>query len=222
MRLNCLLGHIISRKDCRADLEQKRTAILSSAHLTRVTGIHPFSIQQWLAIVQWMFYCGEYFLRLSSCQQHKFISVSAINKKRKWLYRKDLFLLQNIFYFPSLLRSVPPYASTAIKIDSIFSTAKDSIFLINKLVSNPFFQKFLKMPISFFSRKNASNLERFQLAISKKELYKENDPTVDALLKEMATRPIVHAGKFEQSNYLIFINLSFLQNKKKEELNLNW
>lgn len=43
------------------------------------------------------------------------------------------------------------------------------------------------------------------MAISKKELYKEHDPTVDALLKEMATRPIVHAGKFDGTSEWGFI-----------------
>ena len=50
---------------------------------------------------------------------------------------------------------------------------------------------------SFFLlfRKNSTNLECLHLKISKIELYSENDPYVDALLKDMATRSITHAGK---------------------------
>lgn len=40
--------------------------------------------------------------------------------------------------------------------------------------------------------KNATNLEKFQLAISKKELYRENDTVVDAVIRDMANLPIRH------------------------------
>lgn len=38
-------------------------------------------------------------------------------------------------------------------------------------------------------------LERFQLGISQLELYPKNDPLVEKLLRNMATRKIVHVGK---------------------------
>jgi hypothetical protein len=48
----------------------------------------------------------------------------------------------------------------------------------------------------FFSHfsKNATNLERFQLSITKKEMYPENDKTVQALLQDMIKQPISHIG----------------------------
>jgi len=42
---------------------------------------------------------------------------------------------------------------------------------------------------------NASNLERFQLRITKKELYGEQDTLVDAVLRDMIKLPIQHVGK---------------------------
>lgn len=38
-------------------------------------------------------------------------------------------------------------------------------------------------------------LERFQLGISQLELYHKDDPLVEKLLHNMATRKIVHVGK---------------------------
>lgn len=43
--------------------------------------------------------------------------------------------------------------------------------------------------------KNATHLERFQLAISKREMYRENDTELAAVLHDMATLPILHVGK---------------------------
>lgn len=43
---------------------------------------------------------------------------------------------------------------------------------------------------------NASNLEKFQLRIAQHELYEEGEELVDALLKDMTTLPILHAGEF--------------------------
>lgn len=47
--------------------------------------------------------------------------------------------------------------------------------------------------VLFFSV-NASNLEKFQLKIAQHELYEEGDPLVDAVIKDMATNPVIHAG----------------------------
>jgi len=44
--------------------------------------------------------------------------------------------------------------------------------------------------------KNATNLERFQLSITKKEMYPENDVTVQALLQDMIKSPIMHIGLY--------------------------
>lgn len=49
----------------------------------------------------------------------------------------------------------------------------------------------------FFCSKNATNLEKFQLRISKHELYSENDTLVDALLEDMYKLPIKHVGKYK-------------------------
>lgn len=35
-----------------------------------------------------------------------------------------------------------------------------------------------------------TNLAQFQLAISKQDIYRENDPLVDAVLHDLATLPI--------------------------------
>lgn len=43
---------------------------------------------------------------------------------------------------------------------------------------------------------NATNLEKFQLSISKQELYRVDDPVVNALLSDMANLPILHVGKY--------------------------
>jgi hypothetical protein len=57
-------------------------------------------------------------------------------------------------------------------------------------------EKLMKFTFSFlFFSKNATNLEKFQLSISKKELYKAKDPLVDALVGDMISMPILHVGK---------------------------
>ncbi|XP_055906171.1 extracellular serine/threonine protein CG31145 [Eupeodes corollae] len=53
---------------------------------------------------------------------------------------------------------------------------------------NPTLAEVMDMKVS----KNATNLEKFQLAISKKELYPENDTVVDAVIRDMANLPIRH------------------------------
>ncbi|KAL5284680.1 FAM20A family protein [Megaselia abdita] len=95
------------------------------------------------------------------------------------------------------------------KFDDILSVLKDlknnggrSNVIINGHLADDKVNPTLGQIIEIKPGKNASNLERFQFAISKKELYKENDPTVDALLKEMATRPIVHAEQKEGGTQL--------------------
>lgn len=42
---------------------------------------------------------------------------------------------------------------------------------------------------------NATTLERFQLSISKREMYSDDDPTVHALIYDMVNLPILHVGK---------------------------
>uniref|UniRef100_A0A1B0B3E2 FAM20 C-terminal domain-containing protein n=1 Tax=Glossina palpalis gambiensis TaxID=67801 RepID=A0A1B0B3E2_9MUSC len=46
-------------------------------------------------------------------------------------------------------------------------------------------------------KKNATNLEKFQLKISKRELYAENEPLVEAVLKDMITLSILHVAQKE-------------------------
>ncbi|XP_017475344.1 PREDICTED: extracellular serine/threonine protein CG31145 [Rhagoletis zephyria] len=53
--------------------------------------------------------------------------------------------------------------------------------------------------------KNATNLERFQWHISKRELYKENDTTVDALLRDMIKLPVQHVVQKEGGTQLKLI-----------------
>ncbi|XP_060802798.1 extracellular serine/threonine protein CG31145 [Amyelois transitella] len=52
---------------------------------------------------------------------------------------------------------------------------------------------------------NASNLEKFQLKIAQHELYEENEPLVNAVLKDMATSPIIHAEQKEGGTQLKLI-----------------
>lgn len=51
-------------------------------------------------------------------------------------------------------------------------------------------------------------LERFQLGISQLELYPKDDPLVEKLLRNMATRKIVHVGKWCQNQILVSIKLN--------------
>ncbi|XP_052759271.1 extracellular serine/threonine protein CG31145 isoform X2 [Galleria mellonella] len=52
---------------------------------------------------------------------------------------------------------------------------------------------------------NASNLERFQLKIAQHELYEDGEPLVDAVLKDMATAPVLHAEQKEGGTQLKLI-----------------
>lgn len=40
-----------------------------------------------------------------------------------------------------------------------------------------------------------TNWEKFHLSIQQNALYKEDDPNIEALLRDMATSQIVHVGK---------------------------
>lgn len=59
---------------------------------------------------------------------------------------------------------------------------------------NKFSQTSLKF--RFLFSQNATNLERFQLAISKREMYHENSKIVDNLVQDMVDLPIQHVGEF--------------------------
>lgn len=62
--------------------------------------------------------------------------------------------------------------------------------------------------ITFLGSVNASNLEKFQLKIAQHELYEDGEPLVEAVLQDMATLPILHAGKYLLQVFLyFFINL---------------
>ncbi|KAM7359450.1 uncharacterized protein ACRADG_012743 [Cochliomyia hominivorax] len=63
---------------------------------------------------------------------------------------------------------------------------------------NPTLGEIMKMKPS----KNATNLEKFQLRISKYELYPENDTLVDALLEDMYKLPIKHVAQKEGGTQL--------------------
>lgn len=41
-----------------------------------------------------------------------------------------------------------------------------------------------------------TNLGQFQMAITKQEVYKENDPLVDGVIKDMTNLPILKVCKF--------------------------
>ncbi len=41
------------------------------------------------------------------------------------------------------------------------------------------------------------------MGISKRQMYAETDPVVDLLLKDMATRPIVHVSKYTVTVHII-------------------
>ena len=47
----------------------------------------------------------------------------------------------------------------------------------------------------FICSRNATNLERFQLSISKKEMYSAKDTLVDSVVQDMIQLPIQHVGK---------------------------
>ncbi|XP_078035744.1 extracellular serine/threonine protein CG31145 [Augochlora pura] len=65
---------------------------------------------------------------------------------------------------------------------------------------------------SLSPKKNSSTLERFHLQISRTELYPVDSKYVDPLLREIATRPIVHVVQKEGGTQLkLEINYSYMQ-----------
>lgn len=52
------------------------------------------------------------------------------------------------------------------------------------------------MQIYLISSENTTILDKFNYEIKQTELYAEHSETIDALIQEMATRPIAHVGKF--------------------------
>lgn len=58
-------------------------------------------------------------------------------------------------------------------------------------------EQFLMFDFIAYFRGNSSNLEKFQLHISRKELYGENDTLVAAVIEDMLKLPIQHVGEYE-------------------------
>lgn len=50
-------------------------------------------------------------------------------------------------------------------------------------------------------------LDRFHYGISRRHLYGDKDPVVDSLLKELATRSIIHVGKLIMCIKIITITI---------------
>ncbi|KAG5669134.1 hypothetical protein PVAND_017030 [Polypedilum vanderplanki] len=67
--------------------------------------------------------------------------------------------------------------------------------------TNPNMSEMLEIKI----QKNATNLEKFQLSITKKEMYSKNDEIVPALLKDMIKQPIIHIVQKEGGTQLKLI-----------------
>lgn len=51
--------------------------------------------------------------------------------------------------------------------------------------------------VFFVSSQNATNLERFQLSISKMEMYPESNRVVDNLVQDLIEFPIQHVGEYK-------------------------
>ncbi|KAL2736437.1 extracellular serine/threonine protein [Vespula maculifrons] len=65
-------------------------------------------------------------------------------------------------------------------------------------------------------RKNATTLEKFHLQISRIELYPKDSSYVDELLRQMATQPITHVGKFSELSFsFLFILRSLYHTIRK-------
>lgn len=58
------------------------------------------------------------------------------------------------------------------------------------------------LSLLLFSSQNATNLERFQLSITKREMYPENARIVDNLVRDMTELPILHVGKL--GNFVVW------------------
>lgn len=48
----------------------------------------------------------------------------------------------------------------------------------------------------WFCSEKTTILDKFNFEIKQNELYTEHSETIDALIQEMATRPIVHVGEY--------------------------
>ncbi|KAL7022778.1 hypothetical protein ACKWTF_012377 [Chironomus riparius] len=88
-------------------------------------------------------------------------------------------------------------------VDSETPTNYDKVIIKNDITDdlNPSIGELLEVKQS----KNATNLERFQLSITKKEMYPENDKTVQALMLDMIKQPIVHIVQKEGGTQLKLI-----------------
>ncbi|CAG9807717.1 unnamed protein product [Chironomus riparius] len=88
-------------------------------------------------------------------------------------------------------------------VDSKTPTNYDKVIIKNDITDdlNPSIGELLEVKQS----KNATNLERFQLSITKKEMYPENDKTVQALMLDMIKQPIVHIVQKEGGTQLKLI-----------------
>ena len=53
----------------------------------------------------------------------------------------------------------------------------------------------IKSPVSSLFRPDATSWDKFHVAISKEELYHENDPVVDALLNDMTRMEFLNISK---------------------------
>lgn len=58
---------------------------------------------------------------------------------------------------------------------------------------------------------NASNLEKFQLKIAQHELYEDSETLVEAVLQDMATLPILHAGKYLCQHFVLTLLIPIIK-----------
>lgn len=104
-----------------------------------------------------------------------------------------IFMTKNkmfVYFMQFLIWIFSPKFSTGLFIISNCDFSSRSFDFLDNLTRN----KFSNFCCCFY-RKNATNLERFQLSISKKEMYPKNDRAVQALVQDMIRLPIVHIGK---------------------------
>lgn len=67
-------------------------------------------------------------------------------------------------------------------------------------------------------RENSTNLEKFHLKIKADELYAEDEPLVNILLHEMATKPILHVRKYQPQSVVQLNNLFLSTQHQREHL----
>ncbi|XP_074596727.1 extracellular serine/threonine protein CG31145-like [Brevipalpus obovatus] len=119
------------------------------------------------------------------------------------LVKEDLELLWN-FVNKFRPEKSPGFVNTNDKQSSLFSS-----FSINspeqqklrKFGLNPSLAQVLSLPIG----KNQTNFEKFQTSIRQRALYDDYDSTIDDLLRDMATLPIVRVGQKEGGTQLKLI-----------------